>query len=268
LILDDRALKIALGIEDVEVERFPDGPSILYGDKVGILMKEKLFEPLCEAFHLFQRYPYVVGDCIMRSKSPYQILMKLIRNIRHMPEDEVVVWPLDIETPWAGGFGIDVWEIFFNTIKAQHLEDIFMPISDALDFFKDKAKRSKKPYRKTTKWSGLDIQDKHMADMYKIRPITVREKWLWSVASTSDALAAFERKINGKEKPIILPGEDMYGEKTTHEIGYNQSIIEIQLAAKEALVHEKTFLSALKEIPIKNSLLIQRMIKFAEKKGL
>ena len=97
-------------------------------------MREEWFGKFVEAFFLFQRYPLLGSH--PEGKDCLTLLIEEVRKIAAMPDDRVVVIPIDLEAPYVGSaFGARVWEIFFSELEKQKLKHVFTPLSSHLDHF-------------------------------------------------------------------------------------------------------------------------------------
>lgn len=248
--------------DDVESETLPNAPSIKIGDKIGVMMKEKLFKGFLSAWFRFQRDPVSI-DQSSNNKQPLEHLLDQVEKIGE--SGEVVVCPLDIETVYIGScLGKKAYELFFQGVKNRGLESVFARLSDNLDYFKAKAEPSKHPHRILTKWMTYEVQAKYLISLAKITPKNEKEAILLSIASCSDIYSAWERKVGEAQKKIMLSGRDLAGNEKRLPISYNQDIIDVQHAAKQALQEKTSYEKILQELP-DQSPFIKRMVECARK---
>jgi len=252
-------------VDDIQISKLPDAPSIKIGDKIGIMMKEKLFGPFLNAWFRFQRDPVTIDDS-SNSKLPLDNLLDKVEDIKK--SGNIVVCPLDIETVYIGSIlGKKAYELFFNGVKARGLEDVFAPITAYLGYFESEAKPSKHPHRILSKWNVFDVQDRYSRSLSTIHPRNERECKLLSIASGSDILSAWGRKLGEEKKKQILDGRDLNGHSVKLPITFSQDVIEVLRAAKEALVKRTSYEQFLRKLP-NQSLYVQRMIAYAERHRL
>lgn len=250
---------------DIISGTLPDALSIKVGDRIGIIMKDKLFKPFLDAWFRFQRDPVTV-DNSTNNKLPLDHLLDQVEAIAE--SGNVVVCPLDIETAFIGSvLGKKVYELFFKGIKARGLESVFGHLSEYLDYFEAEAMPSKHPHRILTKWSTYEIQVKYLMSLSKIYPKNKKAHMLLSTASCSDILSAWERKIGEAQRKIVLNGRDLGGNEVKLPISYNQDIIDVQDAARQALQKKTSYQNLLQDLS-NQSLFVQRMTAYAEKYGL
>lgn len=253
---------------DIETETFPkDVLGINYADKIGIIMRNTLFAPILNAFFLFQRDPFTIRE-ETKNKNPLTNILDKIEEIGNMPNNILVVMPIDFEAPFIGSaFGADIWKMFFQGIVNRGLKDVFTPINSELNKIKNKSVRTKQPHRDIAKWNSNLVQHRYWMSLAKINPVTHREKVLYSIASCSDIFACWERKIGETKKKIVLRSKNKQREQINIPISFNQDIIEIQIAARNAIVDSVPFIEKLDKLKNK-SIFVKRVIGFAKKYDL
>lgn len=250
---------------DVEVGSFGNAPSIKYGGKIGINMRESLFMPFLSAFQRFQRDPFT-ADETTKGKHPLDYLLDQVEAIGN--GKNIVVCPLDIEAPYVGSkFGAKIYQMFFDGVIRRGLSGVFAHLSDYLDYFRDNAVPSKRPHRILPKWCNYEVQVKYLMALAATNPRSEREKILHSIASGSDILSAWERKIGESKKAIVLNGRDEAGNEVKLPISYSQQVIDVQDAARRALVERRSYLELLQAMN-EQSLFVRRMIAYAKKHRL
>lgn len=259
-------------------------PSIKYGSKTGIIMRNSLFAPVHKAFFRFQKNPFE-ADNETNGKDPLENLLDQFERIARMPDDVIVIIPIDIEAPWVGSnFGAKIWEMLFDGIKKRAgLADCFINLSDYLDFWKERAQKVGIPQRELTKWQKHNIQTSYLLRLFKnFHPeFHTDEKFmrLYGMAACSDILAAYERKYCLLEQKISFFCKKPDGKDTRIEISYNQEIIDVQraaLLAAENMANGKDnadFASALRVIERFekrdiNSLFVKQTLAYAKNFGL
>ena len=252
---------------DVAVKKYPEhSPSIEFGGKIGILLREKLFGSFLKAFFLFQRFP--IEGTHPDGRNCLTDLIGEVRRIDSEGGDAVIVCPLDLEAVWIGScFGARVWEIFFEELKKEGLTHVFTPLSKHLEMFKSMAVSTLRPHRSLGKWSTYEIQVLHREKLNRICPIDEREWLVKMIATGSDIFAAWGIKFDETRKRIVLPGVNTSGKSVGIPITFSQSVIDTQLAACTSLENETTFLDELNKIPIKDYF-IRLAIEMAEREGL
>lgn len=254
-----------IDIRDVEVGKLGKTPAIKYGSKIGIAMRDELFMPFLTAFQRFQRDP-LTADEKTGGKNPLDFLLDKVEEIGK--SDSIVVCPYDPEAPWIGStWGAKIYQLFFAGVKARGLEKVFGHLSDHLEYFKANAESSKRPHRILPKWCSYEVQVKYLQTMATIKPINERQRMLHAIASGSDILSAWERKIAESKNPIVLKGRNEDGSNVDIRISYEQDVIDVHDAARRALVENKSYLRILQTLS-GSSILIQRMIAYAKKYNL
>lgn len=252
---------------DVNVEKFPDVPVVLHGGKLAIMMRNTLFDGILKAFMRFQRDPFTVS-ADTNKKAPLENLLDEIEKVANMASDEVVVVPIDIEAPFVGSaFGADIWKMLFEGIVKRGLAGAFNHLTPLLPELREKAVKGPRPHRILHKWTVFEIQTSWLLELAGIRPVTGREKVLFSIASCSDILSALERKIGESQRAIVLKGKDPNGNDVALPISYNQDVIDAQRLALEAIKEAKSFKELLQGYH-HQSLFVKRMTALAEKRGL
>ena len=254
---------------DVVVEEFPpDVGAIRFGGKVGILIREEWFRRVLDAFFLFQRYPIAGSepsgrDCLGE-------LIAAIRQIAEGPEERVVVVPIDLEAPWVGSaFGATVWEILCEEVHRQGLAWAFTPLSAHLEEFGRGVVRTAQPHRELLKWSTWGVQIKHILRVDRLAPKSPQEAIVKMIATGSDALAAWDRKIQeSRGRTISKEAFDDSGELISMPITYNQRVIDTTLAACRSLERGGSFLSELEEIDALDDHILSLTCSMAERLGL
>lgn len=252
-------------VSDMEVGKIGGAPAIKYGSKIGIVMKDGLFSPFLLAFQRFQRNPFAADEST-KGKDPLVYLLDQIEAIGN--GNDIVVCPLDIEAPYIGSaFGAKIYQMFFDGVAKRGLSGVFAHLSDYLGYFEQNAVPSKRPHRILPKWCSYEVQVKYLMSLAIIKPKTEREKILHSIASASDILSAWERKIGESKKIIALNGCDEQGGEVKLPISFTQDVIDVQDAARVALQERQNYLSLLQHLP-QQSLFVRRMITYAEEHKL
>lgn len=233
---------------DIFLKPYPhDAHAIRFQNKVGILLREEWFGPLLKAFFLFQRFPIAGShpegrDCLAE-------LVAQIRAIAEDGDDRVVVMPLDLEAPWIGSrFGAKVWEILFDELEKQKLLSVFTQVSAQLGRFRKEAVETPRPHRELTKWTTWEVQLNHIVRLNQLVATTEREATLRMIATGSDIFAAWGIKIGERAKRISLIGIDLSGSRIDLPISFNQSVIDVQLAASLALTTSSSLLKVLSRL--------------------
>lgn len=236
--------------EDVTVETLPNAPAIQHGSKIGVIMRDADFGPILKAFFRFQRDPLTISEDT-NGKLPLDNVLDEIERVSQMPDDTIIIVPIDIEAPFIGSaWGAKIWEMFFQGIVDRGLKDVFIPLSTALDTFRAKAVKSRRPHRILTKWTSYEVQVRYLM---RVAGLTTNNETdddmiLASIASCSDILSAWERKIAEGKKAIILAGKNRQGDNVELPVSYNQDIITVQSAALRALSEGIEFNVALMKI--------------------
>lgn len=240
---------------DIFLEPYPHGAhAIRFQQKIGILLREEWFGPLLKAFFLFQRFPLAGShpenrDCLAE-------LVAQVRDIAEDTHDRVVVMPLDLEAPWIGSrFGAKVWEILFEELHRQNLLGVFTPVSSHLNRFKQEAVETPRPHRELTKWTTWEVQLNHMVRLNQFVPKIEHETIMRMIATGSDIFAAWGIKIAERSKRIKLPGVDFGGNAIEIPISFNQSVIDIQLAADRAMTSGSALRILLRKLNQKDPLI-------------
>lgn len=220
----------------VEPNIIPDAPAIRCGDKIGLIMKEKLFSGFLKAFFAWQRSPY---DIVAQN-----IMIDELDKIIMLPDDQTIIIPIDWEAPWVGSlYGHEIWFKFFEIIGLR--SENFVPLSSVMDDMAEQAIATHHPHRNLMKWFSDEISLKTHDKIAAITPKTEYEKMLLSVASGSDLPASFF----GKYHPMKLKASHpRSGELVDLVIGHNQIAIEVALAALRALQSGESFTAMLDEI--------------------
>ncbi len=227
-------------LTDPRMEDYPDdAKSVRFrssGGKTGILMRSEWFGPLLFAYFQFQRYPLPGShpdgiDTLAR-------LVAEVRKVAEAPDDHLVVCPLDMEAPWIGSrYGAAVWEILFSELAKQGLIDTFVRLGDKLSELADGAELASHPHRVLTKWSCWTQQLDYREQVRALRTRGERELRLKMLAAGSDIYAAwgikFTEKMTGKQTTLGALAPD--GRSVAIPIGFNQSVIDVQLAAFRAV---------------------------------
>lgn len=233
---------------DIYVEQYPKSPSIRFGNKIGILMREESFGQFLRALFLFQRYPIKGShpggtDCLAA-------LVDEVKRIDRLQSDSVIVCPVDIEAPWIGSnFGSQAWEIFFEELATQDLTDVFAPLSRYLEQFEREAVKTARPHRELTKWANWELQLEHMKKLERIPAAKKDEReMLKMIATGSDIFAAWGIRFMETRKKIFLDAADTKRCVLPVPITYNQAVVEVQLAAYRALFKKSPFLEELGEV--------------------
>lgn len=252
-------------VSDMEVEQFSGAPSIKYGSKIGIAMKDGLFSPFLSAFQRFQRNPFTADEST-KGKDPLEHLLDQAEAIGN--GENIVVCPLDIEAPYIGSaLGAKVYQMFFDAVARRRLGGVFAHLSDYFEYFEENAVPSKRPHRILQKWCVYEVQVKYLMSLAAANPKSEWERVIHSIASASDILSAWERKISESKKAIVLNGCDEQGREVKLPISFNQDVIDVQDAARIALQERRNYSPILKFLP-HQSLFVRRMIAYAEAHGL
>lgn len=233
---------------DIVAETYPPGAhAIRFEGKIGVLMREEWFGPFLKAFFLFQRYP--INGSHPEGRDCLAELIGVIRDIAEAPGDRVIVCPIDMEAPWIGGrFGAQTWRILFEEIARQGLTGTFASLSSNLERFAREATRTSRPHRELTKWANWEIQLKHMENLNAVVPHDDRQKMVKMIATGSDILAAWGIKLLETRGKVFLGAVGSDGKPTRVPITYNQSVIDVQLAAFRSLRTKDSFLSCLEQV--------------------
>ena len=259
--------------DDVHLAQYLEAPSICFGGSalvVGILMRD--FDQLLRAFFAFQRFPHNGSDPENRDRLAE--LIREIRKIADMADDRVVVMPIDAEAPWIGSFfGAEIWEILFEEVQRQGLSAVFTPLSAHLDRFAREAVKTSRPERGTGKWTTLLKQLEYIIALNKIVPRDNREYVLKMIAAGSDLLAAWAIKLQTKPRPphaylALRPSGEVAPILIREHQGYNQSVIEVQLAAFHALRHRTSMAEELCHHIRNPDYFVQLAITMAKRNGL
>lgn len=259
---------------DVIAEALPGAPSIKHGNKIGIIMRDAEFSPILKAYFRFQRDPLTASDDT-NGKLPLDNLLDEIEKVGNMPADKIIIVPIDIEAPFVGSvWGAKIWEMFFQGIVNRGLKDVFTPLSATLDTYRAKAVKSKRPHRILTKWTSYEVQVRYLMQVARLKLDTGLESdmMLASVASCSDILSAWEKKIAEGKKTDILDGKDLAGNEVKLPVSYNQDIITVQSTALRALSAGIPFMESLIDIAkeenrVINSLFVRRMLDVMSEAG-
>jgi len=221
--------------------------SIRFGGRVGILLRKQWFGGFLGKFFEFQRYPILGShpdgiDCL-------EELLDEIERIAADNHDRVVVVPLDLEAPWIGSFfGTDVWRIFFEGLVRRGLLHVFVPLSSALEQFATEAiPVNARPHRELGKWYRWGHQLEHAFILRQHLPENDERANVHMIATGSDIFAAWGNKAVGlwPHERAVLNSVDMFGRPSTIPVGYNQDVIDVQLAASDAIINRTSFQEAL-----------------------
>ncbi len=233
---------------DMSMGQYPDGVhSIRFGGKVGILMRSEWFAPLLSAFFLFQRYP-------LQGSHPdgRDTLAELIGEVKKVKDgpDRIIVCPLDMEAPWIGSrFGAAVWKMFFEALRKEDLEDVFTTLTPHLERFDVEAISTPQPHRILTKWSSWQMQLDHKERLASLRVEGGDEGTmiLKMLAAGSDIYAAWGIKLTEQMigTKVSFGAIDPTGARIAIPVSFNQSVIDVQLAAYRALRKKTSFLHQL-----------------------
>ncbi len=259
---------------DIVTDRYPEHEhAILFDGKIGILMREEWFAPFLQAFFLFQRYP-VKGSHPQGRDCLHELIME-VERIRDMREDCVVVCPLDIEAPWIGSmFGDTVWEIFLAELSARGLMSVFSPLSNHLDQFKREAVKRSRPHRELRKWMNWEVQILHHQRTLLLQPRSDSDVLVRMIARGSDIFSAWSSKLLATKKAVSISALTTDDSHVEIPISYNQAVIDVQLAACQALEESVSFREAIRVFCLRNSpspkddYFIRCVIEMAERERL
>jgi len=193
--------------------------------------------------------------------------MQEIEQIGNLPEKVVVICPLDPEVIYTGSkfSGPEIWSIFVKEVRQRGLEGIFTSIKRHLDYFWENSKEKNMPHKDLDKWTAFSCQKKFSDQIRAEMPKTERGRILYSLAATSDILAAWWFKRNPGAK--VIAARDRNGRFCKIIIKYNPELIKIPLLAFSALKSGESFHEKLNRINPK-SLFVQRLITFAQERKL
>ena len=253
--------------DDIDVQEFPAHvDAIRFGGKTGILIREEWFREFLNAFFRFQRHP-LTGN----RKSDYLAeLVAAICKIGESPDDRTIVVPIDMEAPWVGStYGALVWEMFCAEIHRQKLESVFTPLSLHLDAFASRAVASTQPHRELLKWATWDVQLRHIMRVGKYQPKNPEQAIVKMIATGSDILAAWDRKIQeSRGRAIRKAGLDPFGRPIEIPISYNQSVVDITLAACRSFERGRPFQVEIEELEMPHDHLFALSYSMAQRLGL
>lgn len=174
--------------------------------------------------------------------------MSAIASLAFDGKNEVYVLFLDLEAPLVGSHhGIDVWRRYFEAIRETNLAQHFIPFKDAATLWRSRAvdiEGSAYPLfarQLGAKWTGLQPQiDYLMRASLLPEAKSDREHAALSLVTTSDVLSAMDRKLR---RSIWIDGD--LGKL---EIGYDQTIISVALAVRDALEHRRSPIKSLRAL--------------------
>jgi hypothetical protein len=221
------------GMVSWENEAEINAPAISFNGRIGLVMKEKAYRPILEAFFLAQRLP----DVINNGQSSLDALIDQIANVQ-----EVVLCPLDLEAPYVGShLGQIFWQKFVARIKERGLENLFLDFNEVFDYLSAQAVPTKDaPHRNLMKWTSLPATFNIYSrlSLRSRQPLSYQQKLLLAIAGGADIAAAIYQKSSKKMvRPAMLPN----GVNSTISVSGSKEIIDATYLALNCLEKNESF---------------------------
>lgn len=257
-VLDSQNLYYSLEGEKVDWfnESEIEAKAISFKGKVGLIMKEKAYKPILDAFFLAQRLPDALSS---NGRSNLDSLVDTIAAL-----NEVVLWPLDLEATYVGShLGQEFWRRLVAKIQERGLENLFLDFDEVFPQLAAEAVETKDaPHRNLMKWTSLPATFNLYAQLSQLsrQKLSVRQKYLLSIAGGADIAAAIYQKSSRKaSRPAVL----LSGEQSTICVSGSKEIIDATYLALESLVKGGSFAGKLSAHKQNKSLFWQRLMAVA-----
>jgi hypothetical protein len=243
------------GVVSWENEAEINAPAINFNGRIGLVMKERTYKPILEAFFLAQRLPDVIND----GRSNLDLLIDQIANVQ-----ELVLWPLDLEATYVGSYlGQIFWQKFISRIKERKLEKIFLGFDEVFADLSGQAVSTKdSPHRNLMKWTSLPATFNIYSrlSLRSRQPLSHRQKLLLAIAGGADIAAAIYQKSSQKIfRPAMLPT----GEISTIYFSGSKEIIDATYLALNCLEKNESFAQGLKRSRRNKGFFWQRLFEVA-----
>lgn len=232
-------------------------PAIKYAGRTGLVMKEKGYKPILDAFFLAQRLP---DDIRPNGQSNLDFLVSLIANLQ-----EIVILPLDLEALYVGSLlGQIFWQRFVAKIKENHLEKMFLDFNETFPILADQSEATiDAPHRNLAKWTSLPATFALYSKInhFSRQKLSEQEKYLLAIAAGADLAAAiYQKTCKNVSRPAIQPD----GTMSAIQIGGSKEVIDSTYLALETLEKGGQFAKKLENLSHGKSMFWQRLTVFAK----